>query len=95
MKLRPLQDQVLIRRVEPETKSSGGIFIPDMAQKKAMAGDVLAVGPGARDAKGTLIAFGVKAGDRVLFDHASGSTFKVEGENLVIMAESDILGVVD
>ena len=95
MRLRPLQDRVVIRVAEPSAKSSGGIFIPDLAQKTAMTGDVVAVGPGARDAKGLLIVFEIKAGDRVLFDHRSGDAFEVEGENLVIMAETDILAVMD
>jgi chaperonin GroES len=95
MKLRPLQDRVLIRRVEPETKTSGGIFIPDTAQEKPMEGEVVAVGPGARDEAGTLHPLDVKPGDRVLFGKWSGTEVKLEGEDLMIMKESDIMGVLD
>jgi chaperonin GroES len=95
MKLRPLQDRVLIRRVEPETKTSGGIFIPDTAQEKPMEGEVVAVGPGARDEAGTLHPLDVKAGDRVLFAKWSGTEVKLDGEDLMIMKESDIMGVLD
>lgn len=95
MKLRPLQDRVLIRRVEPEAKSSGGIIIPDTAQEKPMEGEVVAVGPGARDADGVLHALDVKSGDRVLFAKWSGSEFKLDGEDLMIMKESDIMGIID
>ena|SRR5579859_5652614 len=95
MKLRPLQDRVLIRRVEPETKTSGGIFIPDTVQEKPMEGEVVAVGPGARDEAGTLHPLDVKAGDRVLFGKWSGTEVKLDGEDLMIMKESDIMGVLD
>jgi chaperonin GroES len=95
MKLRPLQDRVLVRRVEPETKSSGGIFIPDTAQEKPMEGEVVAVGPGARDEAGALHPLDVKAGDRVLFGKWSGTEVKLDGEDLMIMKESDIMGVLD
>jgi chaperonin GroES len=95
MKLRPLQDRVLIRPVEPEGKTTGGIIIPDTAQEKPMEGDVVAVGPGARDATGTLYALDVKAGDRVLFGKWSGSEVKLDEEDLMIMKESDIMGVVE
>ncbi len=94
MKLRPLQDRVLIRRIEPEAKSSGGIIIPDTAQEKPMEGEVVAVGPGARDADGVLHALDVKAGDRVLFTKWSGSEFKLDGEDLMVMKESDIMGII-
>ena len=94
MKLRPLQDRVLIRRIEPEAKSSGGIIIPDTAQEKPMEGEVVAVGPGARDADGVLHALDVKAGDRVLFAKWSGSEFKLDGEDLMVMKESDIMGII-
>jgi chaperonin GroES len=94
MTVRPLQDRVLIRRVEPETKTSGGIIIPDTAQEKPMEGEIIAVGPGARDAGGVLHALDVKAGDRVLFGKWSGSEFKLEGEDLMIVKESDIMGVI-
>jgi chaperonin GroES len=95
MKLRPLQDRVLVCRVEPETKSSGGIFIPDTAQEKPMEGEVVAVGPGARDEAGALHPLDVKAGDRVLFGKWSGTEVKLDGEDLMIMKESDIMGVLD
>ena len=95
MKLRPLQDRVLIRRVEPETKTSGGIFIPDTVQEKPMEGEILAVGPGGRDETGTLHPLDVKAGDRVLFAKWSGTEVKLDGEDLMIMKETDIMGVLD
>jgi chaperonin GroES len=95
MKMRPLQDRVLIRRVEPEAKTSGGIIIPDTAKEKPMEGEVVAVGPGGRDGKGKLFPLDVKAGDRVLFGKWSGSEIKLDGEDLMIMKESDILGVID
>jgi chaperonin GroES len=95
MTVRPLQDRVLIRRVEPETKTKGGIFVPDTVQEKPMEGEVVAVGSGARDAKGVLHALDVKAGDRVLFGKWSGTEIKLDGEDLMIMKESDIMGVFD
>ena len=95
MKLRPLQDRVLVRRVEPETKTAGGIFIPDTVQEKPMEGEVVAVGPGTRDEHGKLHPLDVKAGDRVLFGKWSGSEVKLEGEELMIMKESDIMGILD
>ena len=95
MKLRPLQDRVLIRRVDPETKTIGGIFIPDTAQEKPMEGKVVAVGPGTRDDAGKLHPLDVKAGDRVLFGKWSGTEIKLDGEDLIIMKESDIMGVLD
>src|SRR5260221_485962 len=95
MKLRPLQDRVLIRRVDPETKSAGGIFIPDTAQEKPMEGEVVAVGPGLRGEDGKLHALDVKSGDRVLFGKWSGTEVKVDGEELIIMKESDILGIIE
>src|SRR5436309_8637335 len=95
MKLRPLQDRVLIRRVEPEAKTTGGILIPDTAQEKPMEGEVVAVGPGARDEDGKLHPLDVKTGDRVLFGKWSGTEVKLDGEDLMIMKESDIMGVVD
>ena len=94
MKLRPLQDRVLIRRVDPETKTAGGIFIPDTAQEKPMEGEVVAVGPGIRDDTGTLHPLDVKAGDRVLFGKWSGTEVKLDGEDLLIMKESDIMGII-
>ena len=95
MRLRPLQDRVLIRRVEPEAKSAGGIFIPDTAQEKPMEGEIIAVGPGVRDEAGTLHPLDVKAGDRVLFGKWSGTEVKLDGEDLMIMKETDLMGVID
>src|SRR5258705_9475635 len=95
MKLRPLQDRVLIRRVDPETKTIGGIFIPDTAQEKPMEGKVVAVGPGTRDDAGKLHPLDVKAGDRVLFGKWSGTEVKLDGEDLMIMKEADIMGLID
>src|ERR1700687_4697009 len=95
MKLRPLQDRVLIRRVEPEAKTAGGIFIPDTAQEKPMEGEVIAVGPGVRDEDGKLHPLDVKSGDRVLFGKWSGTEVKLDGEDLMIMKEADIMGVID
>jgi chaperonin GroES len=92
MKLRPLQDRVLLRRVEPEAKTAGGIFIPDTVQEKPMEGEVVAVGPGA---DGKLHPLDVKPGDRVLFGKWSGTEIKLEGEDLMIMKESDIMGVLE
>jgi chaperonin GroES len=94
MTLRPLQDRVLVRRVEPETKTPGGIFIPDMAQEKPVEGEVIATGPGTRDEHGKLHPLDVKAGDRVLFGKWSGNEIKLDGEELVIMKEADLMGVV-
>jgi len=94
MKLRPLQDRVLVRRVEPETKTSGGIFIPDMAQEKPVEGEVIAVGPGIRDEHGNLHPLDVAPGDRVLFGKWSGNEIKLDGEELVIMKETELMGVV-
>ena len=95
MKLRPLQDRVLIRRVDAEAKTAGGIFIPDTAQEKPMEGEVLAVGPGTRDEAGKLHPLDIKNGDRVLFAKWSGTEVKLDGEDLMIMKESDIMGIVE
>jgi len=95
MMLRPLQDRVLIRRVEPEVKTAGGIFIPDSVQEKPMEGEVIAVGPGARDESGKLQPLELKAGDRVLFGKWSGTEVKIDGQELLIMKESDIMGVIE
>lgn len=95
MRLRPLQDRVLIRRIEAEAKTSGGIIIPDTVREKPMEGEVVAVGPGERDPSGVLHALEVKAGDRVLFGKWSGSEIKLEGEDLMIMKESDVMGVIE
>jgi chaperonin GroES len=95
MKLRPLQDRVLVRRVEPEAKTAGGILIPDTAQGKPMEGEIVAVGPGARDEKGKVQPLDVKSGDRVLFGKWSGTEVKLDSEDLMIMKETDIMGVLD
>ena len=95
MKFRPLHDRVVIRRVEPEGKTTGGIFIPDTVQEKPMEGEIVTVGPGARDERGTVVPLDVKKGDRILFGKWSGSEVKLDGEDLLIMNESDIMGVID
>src|ERR1700739_3729462 len=95
MKFRPLHDRVLIRRVEEEAKTTGGIIIPDTAQEKPVEGDVIAVGPGARGEDGKVHPLDVKAGDRVLFGKWSGTEIRLEGEELMIMKESDIMGLVE
>jgi len=95
MKFRPLHDRVVIRRVEEEARTAGGIIIPDTAKEKPMQGEVVAVGPGARNEKGELVALDVKAGDRVLFGKWSGTEVKLDGEELLIMKESDIMGVIE
>jgi len=95
MKFRPLHDRVLIRRVEQDAKTPGGIIIPDTAKEKPVEGEVVAVGPGARGEDGTLHALDVKAGDRVLFGKWSGTEIKLDGEDLIIMKESDIMGVIE
>ena len=95
MKFRPLHDRVLVRRVEGEAKTAGGIIIPDTAKEKPQEGEVVAVGPGARDEAGKLVPPDVKAGDRVLFGKWSGTEVKIDGEELIIMKESDILGIIE
>ena len=95
MKFRPLHDRVVVRRIEEETKTAGGIIIPDTAKEKPMQGEVIAVGPGGRDEKGQLTPIGVKLGDRVLFGKWSGTEVKIDGEELVIMKECDIMGVIE
>src|SRR5438034_5020273 len=95
MKFCPLQDRVLIRRVEEEEKTKGGILIPDTAKEKPMEGEVVAAGPGARSDDGKLQPMDVKAGDRVLFGKWSGTEVKLDGEELIIMKESDIMGVLE
>lgn len=92
-KFRPLHDRVVVRRVESEAKTAGGIIIPDTAKEKPQEGEVIAVGPGARDEAGKLVALDVKAGDRVLFGKWSGTEVKLNGEDLLIMKESDIMGI--
>jgi chaperonin GroES len=94
MGFRPLHDRVLVRRVEAEEKSRGGIIIPDTAQEKPMEGEVVAVGPGARGEDGKVQPLDVKAGDRVLFGKWSGTEVKLEGEDLIIMKESDLMGII-
>ena len=95
MKFRPLHDRVLVRRVEADNKTAGGIIIPDSAQEKPSEGEVVAVGPGMKDDDGKVTALDVKTGDRILFGKWSGTEVTVEGEELMIMKESDILGVVE
>ena len=95
MKFRPLHDRVVIRRVEEEAKTKGGIFIPDTAKEKPAEGEIVAAGPGARNETGALVPMGVSKGDRVLFGKWSGTEIKLDGEDLLIMAESDILGVIE
>jgi chaperonin GroES len=95
MKIKPLQDRVLIRRLESEERTAGGIIIPDSAQEKPMEGEVVAAGAGARSDDGRLQPLDVKTGDRILFGKWSGTEVKVEGEELVIMKESDIMGIIE
>ncbi|MGC1859938.1 MAG: co-chaperone GroES [Methylocystis sp.] len=94
MAFRPLHDRVVVKRLEGEEKTKGGIIIPDSAKEKPQEGKIVAVGPGARDESGKLVPLDVKAGDRVLFGKWSGTEVKVDGEDLLIMKESDVLGVV-
>jgi chaperonin GroES len=94
-KFRPLHDRVVVRRLNAEEKTAGGIIIPDTAKEKPQEGEVVAAGPGARNETGTLVALEVKAGDRVLFGKWSGTEVKIDGEDLLIMKESDILGIVE
>jgi len=95
MKFRPLHDRVVVRRLEAEEKTAGGIIIPDTAKEKPMEGEVIAVGPGARDEAGKLVPLDVKAGDRILFGKWSGTEVKLDGEELLIMKESDIMGIIE
>ena len=95
MKLRPLHDRVLIRRIDAEEKTVGGIIIPDTAQEKPMEGEVVAAGPGARNEQGEVVALEVKAGDRILFGKWSGTEVKLDGQELLIMKESDIMGIIE
>jgi len=94
MKFRPLQDRVLVRRLDDDNKTAGGIIIPDTAQEKPTEGEVLSVGPGARDEHGALVPLDVKVGDRILFGKWSGTEVTIDGEELVIMKESDIFGII-
>jgi chaperonin GroES len=95
MRFRPLHDRVVVRRVTSDEKTAGGIIIPDTAKEKPQEGEVLAIGPGGRDETGKLIPIDVKAGDRILFGKWSGTEVKIDGEDLLIMKESDILGVME
>ena len=95
MKFRPLGDRVLVKRVEEETKTKGGIIIPDTAKEKPQEGEVVAVGPGARNDKGDVVALDLKAGDKILFGKWSGTEVKIDDQDLLIMKESDVLGVIE
>ena len=95
MGFRPLHDRVVVRRVDSEEKTKGGIIIPDTAKEKPSEGEVVAVGPGARDENGKLVELDVKVGDRILFGKWSGTEIKLDGDDLLIMKESDVMGVID
>lgn len=95
MKFRPLHDRIVVKRVESETKTSGGIIIPDTAAEKPQQGEVLAVGAGARDETGKIVPLDVKKGDKVLFGKWSGTEVKIDGQDLLIMKESDVMGVIE
>ncbi len=95
MKFRPLHDRVVVRRLEQEERTAGGIIIPDTAKEKPQQGEVIAVGPGARNEKGEIVALDVKAGDRILFGKWSGTEVKIDGQEYLIMKESDILGIIE
>jgi chaperonin GroES len=95
MKFRPLHDRVVVRRVESEERTAGGIIIPDTAKEKPQEGVIVAVGPGARDETGKLVPLDVKAGDRILFGKWSGTEVRLDGEDLLIMKESDVMGIVE
>ena len=95
MKFRPLHDRVVVRRVKSEEKTSGGIIIPDTAKEKPQEGEIIAAGPGARDEAGKLVPLDVKAGDRILFGKWSGTEVKIDGEELLIMKESDVMGIIE
>ena len=95
MKFRPLHDRVVVRRLDAEEKTAGGIIIPDTAQEKPMEGEIIAVGPGARNEQGQIVALDVKAGDRILFGKWSGTEVKIDGAELLIMKESDLMGVLE
>ena len=94
MKFRPLHDRVVVERIDPESKSAGGFIIPDTAQEKPSQGEIIAVGPGGRDESGKLVPIDLKVGDKVLFGKWSGTEVKLDGEELLIMKESDIMGVI-
>ena len=95
MKFRPLHDRVVVRRVEEDMKTAGGIIIPDTAQEKPMEGEIIAAGPGARNEQGQIVALEVKSGDRILFGKWSGTEVRLDGEELLIMKESDIMGIIE
>jgi len=95
MKFRPLHDRILVRRIESDKKTAGGIIIPDTVKEKPQEGEVLAVGPGARDERGELVALDVAVGDRVIYGKWSGTEVRVDGEELLIMKESDVLGIIE
>ena len=95
MKFRPLHDRVVVRRVESEEKTAGGIIIPDTAKEKPQEGEIVAVGPGARDEAGKLVPLDVKAGDRILFGKWSGTEVKIDGQDYLIMKESDVMGIIE
>ena len=95
MKFRPLHDRVVVRRIESEDKTTGGIIIPDTAKEKPQEGEVIAVGPGGRDEAGKLLPIDLKVGDRILFGKWSGTEVKIDGEELLIMKESDVMGVIE
>ena len=95
MKFRPLHDRVVVRRIESEAKTAGGIIIPDTAKEKPQEGEVIAVGPGGRDEAGKLVPLDVKAGDRILFGKWSGTEVKIDGQEYLIMKESDVMGIVE
>ena len=94
-KFRPLHDRVVVRRVESEARTAGGIIIPDTAKEKPQEGEIIAVGPGARDEAGKLVPLDVKVGDRILFGKWSGTEVKIDGEDLLIMKESDVMGIIE
>ncbi len=95
MKFRPLHDRIVVRRVSSEEKTKGGIIIPDTAKEKPQEGEVVAVGPGARNEQGQMVALDVKVGDRVLFGKWSGTEIKIDGEELLIMKEADVMGIIE
>ena len=95
MKFRPLHDRLVVRRIEAEEKTAGGVIIPDTAKEKPQEGEVLAVGPGSRNEKGEIVPLEVKVGDRILFGKWSGTEIRLEGEDLLIMKESDVLGIIE
>lgn len=95
MKFRPLHDRVVVRRLDADEKTTGGIIIPDTAKEKPMEGEIVAAGPGARNEQGQLVVLDVKAGDRILFGKWSGTEVKIDGEDLLIMKESDIMGIIE